>query len=96
MLAVLLVIFLVNAFFSSRGILDARKAVQLISDTYMQLLVQNEVVTRNVTESRLYGNLIVLTPDEQTASGIAGNVPSVFRSDRCGLCNDGGVVCGGG
>lgn len=80
MLAVLLVIFLVNAFFSSRGILDARKAVQLISDTYMQLLVQNEVVTRNVTESRLYGNLIVLTPDEQTASGIAGNVPSVLEA----------------
>lgn len=80
MLAVLLVIFLVNAYFSSRGTLNARNAVQLISDTYMELLVQNEVVTRNVTESRLYGNLIVLTPDEQTASVIADNVPSLIEA----------------
>lgn len=78
MLAVLLVIFLVNAYFSSKGTLNARDAVQLISDTYMELLVQNEIVTRNVAESRLYGNLIVLTPDEQTASGIADSVQSVL------------------
>lgn len=78
MLAVLLLVFLVNVFFSSRGTLNAKNAVQLISDTYMQLLVQNEVVTKNVTESRLYGNLIVLTPDEQTASGIAGSVSSLL------------------
>lgn len=80
MLAVLLVIFLVNAFFSSRGTLNARNAVQLISDTYMQLLIQNEIVTKNVTESRLYGNLIVLTPDEQTAAGIAGSVSTILDS----------------
>lgn len=71
MLVVLLAIFLVYAYFSSRGILNAKDAVTQISDTYMQLLVQNEIVTKNVTESRLYGNLIVLTPDEKTASGIA-------------------------
>lgn len=80
MLAVLLVIFLVNAYFSSRGTLNARNAVQLISDTYMQLLIQNEIVTKNVTESRLYGNLIVLTPDEQTAAGIAGSVSPILDS----------------
>ena len=80
MLAVLLLIFLVNAYFSSRGTLNAKNAVQLISETYMQLLVQNDGVTKNVTESRLYGNLIVLTPDEQTATGIAGSVPNVLAA----------------
>lgn len=80
MLAVLLAIFLVYAYFSSRGLLNAKDAVTQISDTYMQLLVQNEIVTRNVTESRLYGNLIVLTPDEKTASGIAGNVSGIMQS----------------
>lgn len=80
MLAVLLAIFLVYAYFSSKGLLNAKDAVTQISDTYMQLLVQNEIVTRNVTESRLYGNLIVLTPDEKTASGIAGNVSGIMQS----------------
>ncbi|MDE6365678.1 MAG: methyl-accepting chemotaxis protein [Lachnospiraceae bacterium] len=80
MLAVLLVIFLVNSYFSSRGTLNARNAVQIISNTYMELLVQNEVVTKNLTESRLYGNLIVLTPDEQTARGISGSVSGILES----------------
>lgn len=80
MLVVLLAIFLVYAYFSSRGILNAKDAVTQISDTYMQLLVQNEIVTKNVTESRLYGNLIVLTPDEKTASGIAKNVTGIMQS----------------
>ncbi len=80
MLAVLLVIFLGNAYFASRGTLNARNAVQIISSTYMELLTQNEIVTKNVTESRLYGNLIVLTPDEQTAAGISNSVPALLEA----------------
>lgn len=80
MLAVLLVIFLGNAYFASRGTLNARNAVQIISSTYMELLTQNEIVTKNVTESRLYGNLIVLTPDEQTAAGISNSVPALLET----------------
>ena len=80
MLAVLLVIFLGNAYFASRGTLNARNAVQIISSTYMDLLTQNEIVTKNVTESRLYGNLIVLTPDEQTAAGISNSVPALLEA----------------
>lgn len=80
MLAVLLVIFLGNAYFASRGTLNARNAVQIISSTYMALLTQNEIVTKNVTESRLYGNLIVLTPDEQTAAGISNSVPALLEA----------------
>ena len=80
MLAVLLVIFLGNAYFASRGTLNARNAVQIISSTYMELLTQNEIVTKNVTESRLYGNLIVLTPDEQTAAGISNSVPALLKA----------------
>ena len=80
MLAVLLVIFLGNAYFASRGTLNARNAVQIISSTYMELLTQNEIVAKNVTESRLYGNLIVLTPDEQTAAGISNSVPALLEA----------------
>jgi len=46
----------------------------------MALLTQNEIVTKNVTESRLYGNLIVLTPDEQTAAGISNSVPDLLEA----------------
>ena len=40
MLTVLLAIFLVYAYFASRGILNAKDAVTQISDVYMELLVQ--------------------------------------------------------
>ena len=94
MLAVLLVIFLGNAYFASRGTLNARNAVQIISSTYMELLTQNEIVTKNVTESRLYGNLIVLTPDEQTAAGISNSVPALLEAidDACAVMGD---LCAG-
>ncbi len=78
MLTALLVIFLVYAYFSSRGILNAKDAVTQISNTYMQLLVQNEIVTKNMTEARLYGNLIVLFPSEESATRLAGSVSDVL------------------
>lgn len=79
MLAILLAIFLVYAYFSSRGILNAKDAVTQISDIYMELLVQNEIVTKNVTESRLYGNLIVLSPSEDTSKRLASGVSDVLN-----------------
>ena len=74
MLTVLLAIFLVYAYFASRGILNAKDAVTQISDVYMELLVQNEIVTKNVTESRLYGNLIVLSLSEESSTRLANSV----------------------
>lgn len=79
MLAVLLAIFLVYAYFSSRGILNAKDAVTQISDTYMELLVQNEIVTKNVSESRLYGNLIVLSLSEESSTRLASGVSDVLN-----------------
>lgn len=79
MLAVLLAIFLVYAYFSSRGILNSKRAITQISDIYMELLVQNEVVTKNVSESRLYGNLIVLSLSEESATRLAGSVSDVLN-----------------
>ncbi len=78
MLTVLLAVFLVNTYFSSRGILDAKDAVIQISDTYMQLLAQNEIVTKNVGESRLYGNLIVLSLSEESSTRLANTVSDVL------------------
>lgn len=75
MLAILLAIFLINTCFSLIGTINARNAVQVFSDTYMQMIVHNDIVTKNVTEGRLCANLIVLTPDEQTALEIADSVP---------------------
>lgn len=79
MLAVLLAIFLVYAYFSSRGILNSKHAITQISDIYMELLVQNEIVTKNVSESRLYGNLIVLSLSEESATRLASGVSDVLN-----------------
>ncbi len=79
MLTVLLAIFLVYAYFASRGILNAKDAVTQISDVYMELLVQNEIVTKNVTESRLYGNLIVLSLSEESSTRLANSVSDILN-----------------
>lgn len=78
MLGVLMIIFIINAWFSWQGTHNAKDVVIQLSETYMELHVQNEIVTQNVAESRLYGNLIVLTPDEQTASNLSQGVSSLM------------------
>ncbi|MDE6984377.1 MAG: hypothetical protein K2O99_07570, partial [Lachnospiraceae bacterium] len=44
----------------------------------MQLLAQNEIVTKNVGESRLYGNLIVLSLSEESSTRLANTVSDVL------------------
>ncbi|MCM1183730.1 MAG: methyl-accepting chemotaxis protein [Roseburia sp.] len=80
MLVVLLIIFLVNSGFSAKGTTNAKNAIIQISDIYMQLQVQNELVTKNVGDCKLYGNLIVLSADEGTSQGVAGTVPSTISA----------------
>jgi len=79
MLALLLVVFLGYSILSNVGFSEAKKAIVDLSETYMEMQVHNEVVSKNVAEIRLYGNLIILTPDASTAQGVAGSVGNLVE-----------------
>lgn len=78
LLVVLLIIFLVNSNFSARSTTNAKNAVLQLSDVYMQMQIQNEIITNNVGDCKLYGNLIVLSKEEETSQGVAGSVPATI------------------
>ncbi len=80
LLVILLIIFLINSNFSARGTTNAKNAVLQLSNVYMQLQIQNEVITNKVGECKLYGNLIVLSAEEETSANIAGSVPGTVST----------------
>ena len=74
MLAILVVSFIVYNLISNVGMNEAKSSIENLSSTYMKMQEHNEVVSRNVAEIRLYSNLIVMLPDENSAMQMAGMV----------------------
>ena len=76
-LFILTVTFIGYNLIANMGLNQAKQSIDNLSSTYMELQVQNEVITKNVAEIRLYSNLIVLYKDEASAKQIAGLVQGV-------------------
>lgn len=74
MLALLLVLFIGYSFLSTLGLNEAKRSIESLQNTYMEMQVHNETISKNVAEIRLYSNLMVLTPDETTKQAMAGLV----------------------
>ncbi|MBQ6843296.1 MAG: methyl-accepting chemotaxis protein [Agathobacter sp.] len=74
MLIILVVSFFAYNLVSNAGMNTAKNSIENLSSTYMKLQEHNEVVSRNIAEIRLYSNLIVLLPDEESALQMAGLV----------------------
>lgn len=74
MLALLLVLFVGYSFLSTSGLNEAKRSIESLQNTYMEMQVHNETISKNVAEIRLYSNLMVLTPDETTKQAMAGLV----------------------
>ncbi|MGN1155350.1 MAG: methyl-accepting chemotaxis protein [Agathobacter sp.] len=74
MLALLLVLFVGYSFLSTLGLNRAKKSITSLENTYMEMQVHNEIVSKNVAEIRLYSNLMVYNPDETTKQAMAGMV----------------------
>lgn len=72
LLAAIFVAVFVYGLISNMGLSAMKGIIGDLSEDYLQMQVQNEVVTRNVTEGRLYNNLIILS-NEQTAMAIANS-----------------------
>ena len=75
MLIILIASFMFYNVVSNIGMNEAKASIESLSATYMKLQEHNEVVSRNVAEIRLYSNMIVMMPDENSAMQMAQLVP---------------------
>ena len=80
MLAILLVSFLVYNILANLGLNEAKNAIRDLSEVYLEMQKENEVVSKNVAEIRLYSNLMVLMPDQDSAKSMAGMIPDFITT----------------
>ena len=80
MLAILIASFMFYNMVSNVGMNEAKTSIERLTASYMKLQEHNEVVSRNVAEIRLYSNLIVMMPDENSAMQMAGLVPGFIET----------------
>lgn len=76
MLGILIIAFIVYNLLANTGLNQAKNVIEDLSSTYMTMQEHNEAVSKNVAEARLYSNLIMLLPDENSAKEMAKIVPS--------------------
>lgn len=75
MLAILIISFVVYSFISTLGLNQAKDVIEELADTYMDMQTQNETVSKNIAEVRLYSNLMVMMPDQTSAGAMAEMIP---------------------
>ena len=68
------------------GLKAMKGVVQNLSEEYLELQVQNEIVSRNVAEGRLYNNLMVLMNNENSTA-MAGMVPGITGAINDAMTN---------
>lgn len=72
------------------GLKSMKGVVQDLSEEYLELQVQNEIVSRNVAEGRLYNNLMVLMNNENSIA-MAGMVPGITGAINDAMANMKGI-----
>ena len=80
MLGILIIAFMVYNFIANSGLNQAKDSIESLANTYMKMQEHNEAVSKNVAEVRLYGNLIVMMPDETSAMAMAKMVPDFITA----------------
>jgi len=80
MLGILIISFVVYSFIATLGLNQSKDVIEDLADTYLDMQVQNEVVSKNIAEVRLYSNLIVMMPDETSANAMAEMVPGFIET----------------
>lgn len=80
MLGILIIAFMAYNLLANTGLNQAKDAIESLANTYMKMQEHNETVSKNVAEVRLYGNLIVMMPDETSAMAMAKMVPDFITA----------------
>lgn len=79
MLVVLMIAFFSYNMLSNMGMEQAKSSITSLSETYMKMQEQNEALSKNVAEARLYSNLIMFMPDEGQATELAKLMPGFIE-----------------
>lgn len=79
LVAIFVAVFVYGAV-SNLGLREMRNIISELSEDYLAMQVQNEIVTRNVTEGRLYNNMIILRNDQTSVHIAKGQVPVVTEA----------------
>ena len=74
MLIILVISFMGYNLISNLGLNEAKSAISNLSNIYLKMQENNEIVSKNVAEIRLYSNLINLYPQEENRLIMAGEV----------------------
>lgn len=75
MLIVLVVAFMGYNLIANLGLNESKNSISNLSNVYLKMQQNNEVVSKYVAEIRLYSNLIILYPREENRIIMAGEVP---------------------
>lgn len=74
MLVVLIAIFVMNSILSGLSSVHSQGAITKMANTYMKLEETNTALVKSIEECKLYGNLIIMMDDKETATNIAHSV----------------------
>ena len=80
LLLVLILSFVIYNVLANAGLNEAKASIRSLTNVYLEMQKENEVVTKNVAEIRLYSNLMVMRADEGSASVMAKSIPSLMET----------------
>lgn len=77
--AIFLTVFVYGAI-SNLGLREMKNIIAELSEDYLEMQVQNEIVTKNITEGRLYNNMIILRNDQTSVQIAQLQVPKIVEA----------------
>lgn len=80
LLAILILSFVVYNMLANMGLNEAKISIRSLTNVYLEMQKENEIVSKNVAEIRLYSNLIVMMADENSAKQMAALVPDFIAT----------------
>ena len=80
LLAILILSFVGYNILANTGLNEAKVSIRSLTNVYLEMQKQNEVVSKNVAEIRLYSNLMVLSTDETTSKAMAALIPDFITT----------------
>ena len=80
LLAILIISFMGYNVLANMGLNEAKASIRNLSNIYLEMQKENEVVSKNVAEIRLYSNMMVMSTDGNTAKAMAGLIPDFINT----------------
>lgn len=87
MLGILIISFVVYNLLANAGLNEAQRSIENLSKTYLEMQKENEVVSKNVAEIRLYSNMLILSPDVNTGKQMVPLIPGFIETIDTSLNN---------